>query len=156
MSDKTVKLERRRKYPFTVNCPVTKKKFRWSGAKGNKTSIIPVPEDTYEFLVMDTTTFADGELVIVEEADKEDFDLGIDEDTKEEIENNTHNRKEIVEILEDNTNSMKATLRKVTNKSEKLFIVSVAKELKLDSAAKRNFLSEWFGSEIDFGDDEEE
>ena len=49
---------------------------------------------------------------------------------------------------------MKALLKPITNKEEIRFVVNTAVELKIDSTAKRNFLNEWSGSEIDFDSEE--
>lgn len=139
-----VKLSRYRTGDFVVNCPVTNRKFVWSGAKGNKISTIPVPQETYDWLVMSTSTFRDGELVVQDENAKEE--LGYSEDL-EDIEKNTHTKEEIEKILTGNYNAMQKKLKEITNEDEKRFVLNVARELKIDSSAKRQFIVQWVGIE---------
>jgi len=155
MEDKKVKLERRRNTAFTVNCPKTNKTFIWNGAAGNKIDSKEIPQETYDWLFVSTTTFTSGELVPSELEAIEELQESLDEEDKERVQNNINTRAEIVELLEGNTNSMKAKLEKITEKSEKTFVIDIAKEIKLDSAAKREFLSKWSGYEIDFSSEEE-
>jgi hypothetical protein len=156
MEDKKIKLERRRNTAFTVNCPKTNKTFIWNGAVGNKIDSREVPQDTYDWLFMSTTTLTAGELVPCEIEDIEELKDSLDSEDKEKIENNVNTRKSIVDMLSGDTNSMKAKLKKITEKSEKTFIIDVAREIKLDSSAKREFLSKWIGYEIDFSEDDAE
>jgi len=155
MMEKKIALQRLRNTPFTVNCPKTNKSYKWSGATAKKIDSHEVPQETYDWLFMATTTLLSGELVVCNEEAKKELKESLLEEELEEINNNIHTRTEIEEILNSNTNSMKAKLEKITEKSEKTFIINVAKEIKLDSAAKRKFLNEWAGYEIDFADDEE-
>jgi len=154
MADKKIKLERRRNTTFTVNCPKTNRSWIWSGAKANKIDSHDVPQETYDWLFMQTTTFTSGELVLCDYKTIEEFDESLSDEDKEKLQNNMHTRKEIEEILNSNTNSMKAKLEKITEKSEKSFVVDIAKEIKIDSAAKREFINKWSGYEIDFSSEE--
>lgn len=149
MSNK-IKLARYRSYPYTVNCPVTNKKWKWAGSINKKIDSKSIPEETYNWLVMETSAIKNGQLVVVDEkAKKELKDAMLDEDIKE-IESNTHTREEVEKILKGNTNTMKSKLKDITSKDEKRFIINVAKEMKLDSTTKRSFLQEWVGHEIVF------
>lgn len=146
--EKTYKLERKRASMFTVNCPFSKKIYRFNGSKKGFTDKKDIPEETYLWLLNSTTTFKDGELVISEsdeEAIKE-FEEQIFEEDLNEIKQNSHSREEIEELLNGNTNSMKAELKKITIAEEKQFVMQVAKDIKLDSKTKMDFLEEWVKS----------
>ena len=149
---KTIKIARYRGYPFTVNCPKTNKTYTWAGSMANKMDIKSIPQDTYDYLFMETTTFVDGALVVLDEDVKDEIKESMLEEEYAELESNTHTRGQIEKILNGNTNAMKAILEKITKKDEKRFVVGVAVELKLDSAAKRAFLCDWFGAAITFED----
>lgn len=153
MAEKKIRLERRRNTPFTVNCPKTNKSWIWSGATANKIDAHSVPQETYDWLFMQTTTFTSGELVICDSKAITEFNESLLEEDVEVVNNNIHTREEIVDILNSNTNSMKAKLEKITEKSEKTFVINVAKEVELDSIAKRDFISKWSGYEVDFSNE---
>jgi len=152
MENRKIKLERRRFYAFTVNCPKTNKTYYWAAPMQGKPSIVEVSQDTYDYLFMQTTAFKDGELVVLDEVAKEEFKIAISEEEMETITSNTNTKERIEEILNLTTNSMKAELNKITDPEEKSFVILVAQEMELDSAAKRKFLNEWKGIEIDFED----
>ena len=140
---KLYKIARNRGTKFTVNCPITKKSYKFFGSKQGRTDIKEIPEETYLWLLSDTTAFSDGELALVDMEDKKELkEQSFDEDI-EVIENNTHTRDEIIKILNGNTNSMKKKLESITIKEEKAFVMQVAKEVKLDSNAKLTFLETW-------------
>lgn len=146
MSEK-YKIARYRATPFKINCPITKKIYGFNGSKDNFIDIKEVEEETYLWLLNSTTAFLDGDLVPI---DNEEFKNSLPEEEYEEIKKNTHNRDEIVKILEGNTNTMKKKLQEITAKEEKKFVIDVAKGIKLDSNAKIKFLEEWIGFELDF------
>lgn len=145
-----VKLERRRNYPYTLNCPVTKKTYKWAGSIKGKTQTIEVSEDTYNYLNMQTTAIRGGALCVIEDEAKEDLKLSMTEEELKDIENNSHTREEIEKILNGNTNTLKGKLKEITNIEEKRFVVDVATSLNIDSLAKQKALNEWYGVEIDF------
>lgn len=144
MENKIV-LGRYRSTNYTVN--YENKKYEWAGCKGNLIDKKPITEEVFNFLQMNSSCFTDGELVIIpqKEEDKELIENIVE---KESYLANTHTREEIVKILEGNTNKMKTELEKITNKEEKQFVINVAKDINLDSSAKRKFLVEWLGTQL--------
>lgn len=140
-----VMLGRYRNTEYIVN--FDNKKYLWMGSKGKKIDQKEVPMDLYNYLQMSTTCFAKGELVIIPRNDEEK-ELVEEIVEKEEYLANTHTREEVIKLLEGNTNKMKAELEKITRKEEKQFVINVAKEINLDSAAKRKFLVEWLGTQL--------
>lgn len=149
-------LARQRYGDFTVN--YENKKYKWNGIKGNIISKKEVPMDVFDYLQSSTSTFQDGELVVIDDKktkkDKEEI-LEILENIPDadEYEANTHSRDEVVELLKGNVNKMKSELKKITSQTEKRFIMDVAKELvekeELDSLAKQKFLVvEFLGSNL--------
>jgi hypothetical protein len=139
---KMIKLARYRNYGFTVNYNMNdgmRRVFEWSGSKNGKVDIKDVPEEIVQYLMMNTVTFTDGELVIIE--DSEDA-KEIISNINEEYKNNAHSREEIVKLLEGNFMKMKAEIGKITNKQELSYICDVAKEIKLDSNSKLAYLAE--------------
>ena len=145
MDEKLIKVARNRNYPFKVNYYMSNgniKTFEWAGSKGNKVDIKPIPEEVVQHLIMNTIAFTDGELYIIEDTETaKEIVTNIDEQYKL----NAHTKEEIIKLLEGNINKMKSELGKVTVKEEKMFVIDVAKEIKLDSASKRDWLAEWIG-----------
>lgn len=160
MSDnKTLKVARYRNSPYTVNYITNGglKAYQWSPSKHNKTDVKDLPIDVVDWLLMNSVTFSEGELVIVEESEEAQDAISNIDDT-EKYENNTHSRDEIVKILEGNFMKMKSELSKVTVNQEKQYIVNIAKEIKLDSSSKQKFLADWLEVPADvlFADEDEE
>jgi hypothetical protein len=156
--EKMIKIERRRNSPYVLNFKNNGnlKRYEWSGSKGIKIDTKELPEDVVNYLLMTSRCFTDGELKIVKDSEiAEELISNIDD--IEKYENNTHTRKEIVKILEGNTNSMKKELSKITVSTEKSFVIDVAKEINLDSATKREFLASWMNvpSDVLFTSDED-
>lgn len=141
--EKNYKLARRRAFDFTVNCPTTKRIYQFIGSKNGFIDIKEIPYETYNWLLNATTTITDGELVLVEDADKEEIARTMYEEDVKKIEANTHTREEIKKILEGNTNSMKKQLEMITIPEEVRFVIEVAKDIKIDSVAKVEFLKSW-------------
>lgn len=142
-TSKTIKLSRIRNYPYIVNFNSSegfKKTYEWSGSKDNKIDTKSIPEEVVQYLMMNTTTFTDGELKIVEDEDNTEAKEAID-NLNEEYKNNSHTKDEITKLLEGNFMKMKSEINKITNKQELNFIVDVAKEIKLDSNSKLAFLA---------------
>lgn len=145
--EKTIKVARYRNTPYVVNFSNSNgslKTYQWSGSKGTKTEIKPIPEEVVDYLIMNSACFRKGELVIVEDSEVAK-ELVENIDDKEEYQNNTHTKEELQKILEGNFAKMKSEINKITNDDEKRFVIDVAKEIKLDSSAKRKALSEWYG-----------
>jgi len=148
--EQTIKVARYRTAPYIVNFPFNggHKTYSWSGSKGNKTDIKPLPQEVIDYLMMNSACFRLGELAIIEDT-KEAKEVVENIDEVEEYKNNTHSKEQVVKILEGNFMKMKSELGKVTNKSEKKFFIDVAKEIQLDSTSKQKFLAEWFGVKQD-------
>lgn len=147
--EQTIKIARYRNFPYIVNYPVNGgglKTFKWAGSKGNKVDVVDLPTEVIDWLLMSSSCFSDGELVIVEDSDKAKEVISII-DEEDSYNNNTHTREEIIKILEGNINKMKTELNKITVQAEKQYVLEVAKEIKLDVASKQKFIAEWIGGE---------
>ena len=66
----------------------------------------------------------------------------------EEYEANSISKDEIKKILEGNFKKMESELNKIKLDSTKRFVLDVAKEIKIESAAKQRFIKEWLGTEL--------
>lgn len=62
MSEEKVVLARHKTTEYVVNHE--NRKYKWAGSKGSAVSRREVPMDLYDYLLMFTTTFKDGELVV--------------------------------------------------------------------------------------------
>lgn len=147
MSEKdTVIVGRLRPTDFIVNFiggDGNRKRYVWAGSKGDRIDKKPIPRYIVDDLTMTGTTFSDGELVVLDEKSKKIKVDGVD--NEEKYENNTHDRKEIVKILEKPLATMKKELNKIDVLSEKQFVIQVAKDSNIDSKGKIKFLAEWIG-----------
>lgn len=156
---KTMKVARYRNSPYTVNFITNGglKTYQWASSKDKKTDIKALPTEVVDWLLMNSVTFSEGELVIVDETEEAKEAISNIDDT-EKYENNTHSREEIVKLLEGNHLKMKSELSKVTVLQEKQYIVDIAKEINLDSSSKQKFLAEWLDVPVDvlFADDSDE
>lgn len=153
-----IKIARYRSNPYKVNYigEGMRKPYVWSGSRGSKKDIKEIEEEVVDYLLMNSSCFNKGELVIVKDEKNPKAEEAIDNiDNLEQYENNTHTRAEIETILKSSLTKMKKELEKFTNKNEKKFVASVAKDIKLDSATKQKFLAEWTGmdKELLFGDE---
>jgi hypothetical protein len=129
--------------------------YEWAGSKNGKVDIKEVPEELVQYLMMNTIVFRDGELAIVEDTPETKEIL---ENVEDDYKNNTHTRNEIVKLLEGNFMKMKSELKKITNKQELVYICEIAKEIRLDSNSKLQFLAELMKipQDILFDNDSEE
>lgn len=156
MSEKTIKVSRYRDGDYSVNYNMSGRlvSYKWAGSQGNKIDTKEIPEYVVDWLIMSTTAIKNGSLVIEkDEASKEIIkNIGYENDTKDVI----HTREEIETILKSAITKMKAELNKITNQTEKDFIINVAQEIKIDSVGKREFLAEWMGisAEMLFAEEE--
>lgn len=155
--EQMIKVARHRTFDYYVNYPSNNggwKTYVWSGSKGKKVDVKPIPKEVVDYLIVNSNCFKNGELKIVEdnEVAKEVVETLPE---KDEYVANTHTREEVESILTGNFNKMKSELNKITNQDEKKFFIDVAKEIKLDSNSKLKFLSEWYGVKQDilFGED---
>lgn len=156
--EKMISIARYRNTPYSVNYNMNNgsvKSYQWSGSTSNKHDIKPVPEEVVNWLLMNSVTFRDGELVIVEDTDDAKEAVSNIGDI-EEYQNNTNSREEIVKLLKGNVNKLKAELKKITVDSEKRFILDVAREEKIDSVSVLKALSEWaeIPQDVLFADEE--
>ena len=123
------------------------KRYVWAGSKGDIVSKKAIPVEAYEWLASQTSTLKDGELVLdksnenIEELKENIYEI-------EEYEVNSLSKEEIKKLLEGNIKKMKAELEKIEVETTKSFIMSVAREIKLESSAKQKFLKEWLGTEL--------
>ncbi len=151
MENQIVKVARYRTTEYYVNYPTNNggiKTYTWSGSKGKKVDIKPIPMEVIDYLTVNSRCFKEGELKIIEDTPvaKEVVETIPD---KEEYEANSHSKDEIEKLLSGNFNKMKSELGKITNKDEKKFVVETAKEIKLDSNSKLKFIAEWYGVKQD-------
>lgn len=154
MEEKIV-LGRYKNSDFVVN--YDRKKIVWQGAKGKVISKKEISLELFDYLQASTTTFKDGELVIIPKNNSKEEKERIEEVIEflpdvDDYKSNVHTKEEVEKLLNGNINVMKKELKKVTSVSEKRFIMGVAKELNIDSSAKRKFLIEWSGSSVSTDD----
>lgn len=145
-----IKVARLRNRPYRVNYidDGIKKPYVWAGSKGNVIDIKEIPENVVNYLLMFTICFKNGSLKIIEDNDTS-IELASNIDGKDNYDSNTHTKEQITKLLEGNFMKMKSELGKITVRQEKEFVVEVAKEIKLDSASKRQFIAEWVGVDED-------
>ena len=142
---KKVTLLRHRGTEYVVN--YENKKYVWPPSKGNVVSKKDVPVDVYEWLTSYTTAFRFGELVLdktnenIDELKEHIYEI-------EDYEVNSISKEEIKKILEGNFKKMESELNKIKLDSTKRFVLDVAKEIKIESAAKQRFIKEWLGTEL--------
>ena len=140
-----VTLLRHRGTEYVVN--YENKKYVWPPSKGNVVSKKDVPMDVYEWLTSYTTAFRFGELVLdktnenIDELKEHIYEI-------EDYEVNSISKDEIKKILEGNFKKMESELNKIKLDSTKRFVLDVAKETKIESAAKQRFIKEWLGTEL--------
>lgn len=138
-------LARYKNTDYTVN--YENKRYLWHGSRGNIVSKKEVPLEVYEWLSMQTTALRKGELVLDKSNEKiEELKENIYE--IEEYEANSISKEEIIKLLEGNFKKMEAGLSKIEADSTKRFVLDVAREIKLESAAKQKFIKEWLGTEL--------
>ena len=142
---KKVTLLRHRGTKYVVN--YENKKYVWPPSRGNIISKKDVPMDVYEWLTSYTTAFRFGELVLdetnenIDELKEHIYEI-------EDYEVNSISKDEIKKILEGNFKKMESELNKIKLDSTKRFVLDVAKEIKIESAAKQRFIKEWLGTEL--------
>lgn len=142
---KKVTLLRHRGTEYVVN--YENKKYVWPPSRGNIVSKKDVPMDVYEWLTSYTTAFRFGELVLdktnenIDELKEHIYEI-------EDYEVNSISKDEIKKILEGNFKKMESELNKIKLGSTKRFVLDVAKEIKIESAAKQRFIKEWLGTEL--------
>ena len=148
MSEKMINVSRYRDSEYTINYDMNGRllTYRWAGSQGNKIDTKPVPDHVVDWLVMSTSAISNGSLVI----EKDELSKEIIENIgyEDEIKNVVHTREEVEKILGGAINKMKSELKKITNQTEKDFVINVAQDMKIDSVGKRDFLAEWMGLDV--------
>ena len=138
-------LARYKNTDYTVN--YENKKYVWAGSRGNVVSRKEVPLEVYEWLTMHTYTLKNGELVLDKANEKiEELKENIYEIDEYEV--NSISKEEIKKILSGNFKKMESELKKITADSTKRFVLDVAREMGLESAAKQRIIKEWLGTEL--------
>lgn len=161
MEEKSVKLIRKQATPFKVNFPMDGRfrSYVWNGTKGKILNSKEVPFEVYEWLAQYTTTFNEGCLII----DTEDQEAN---EIKESIENidlvekAILTQKEIEEILttgnhlvlKGKLNELVKDLPEELARTQKRYVATVAREIGVDSSAKRKILAEWAGINVENSD----
>lgn len=146
--EKMIKVARYRNAPYIFNFVTNggTKRYEWSGSKGNRIDVKQLPVEAVDWLMMNSTCFKHGELVILEEDDKSKEIVENLGDELEEYKKNTNTREEIEKHLRGNFMKMKKWLAEITIESEKKFIIEIAKELKDElTGGKLKHISEWVG-----------
>jgi hypothetical protein len=140
-----VTLIRQRGSDYIVN--YENKKYVWNGARGNIVSRKDVPMEVYEWLASSTSALRDGELVLDKTNEKvEDLKEYIYE--IEEYEVNSIPKDEVKKILEGSFKKMESELNKIVNSETKRYVLNIAREIGLESAAKQRFLKEWLETDL--------
>ena len=138
-------LARYKNTDYTVN--YENKRYVWYGSKGNIISKKEVPIDIYEWLTMHTYTFQNGELVLdgtnenLEELKENIYEI-------DEYNANAISKEDIIKLLNGNFKKMESEFKKIEIDSTKKFVLDVAREIGLESAAKQRFIKEWLGTEL--------
>ncbi|OME55390.1 hypothetical protein BSK59_12990 [Paenibacillus odorifer] len=146
--EQTIKVARHRSTPYVFNYNTNggTKRYEWSGSVGSRIDSKLLPNEAVDWLLMNSTCFRMGELVIIEDSEqaKEIVEnLGSDLD---EYKNNIRTKDEIISILQGNFQKMQKTLNSITVDAEKKFVVEIAKELSSDLiGSKLKFIAEWMG-----------
>lgn len=156
MSEKTIKVARYRSTPYFVNYKGNgvMKSYRWAGSKEKKNDVQNIPDYVVDYLVMSTSALSSGELVVEETKENKEIidNISYEDDYKENI----NTRDDIKKILNKSTVNMEKDLKKITESSEKKFVIAVAKEMKgiMNVVSKRKALSEFMDvdEEILFAD----
>lgn len=147
--EEKITLARYKNVDFTVN--YEKKKYVWAGAKGTVVSKKQVSSELVDWLMSFTTTFVNGDLVIVNNEDKskevEENMTDIDE-----FKANSMTKEEVSALLKGNYKKLESELNKITSDSTKRFILEVAKEIKLESAPKQKLIKDMMGSGLTIED----
>lgn len=150
MDIEKVILERHKFGNYTIN--FENKSYIVPGSKKGKTiGKKEVPYSVYEYLVMFTDCFKDGELVI-KPAKEEEKGLLEDFYGKDEYESNALTKEEVSKLLSGNLKKMEAELNKITSETTKRFVLDVAREIKIENATKQKFLKDWLGLELSIED----
>ena len=153
-----VKVYRHRMSHYIVNFPTPTgvQTYKFAGSKKGASEFKMMASEVVNWLKTSTTCFENGELVVDSEDLEKSVEIFIDISDMEEYSRNSHTRDEIESIITGNVNKMKSELNKITSDSEKRFVIEVARELKVDSTTKRNFIASWSGLDVDVIFDEDE
>lgn len=151
MSEKLIKIENIKSTEFTVNVPTSNgyvKPYVWKPARAKRRSVLEVPEEVYEYIKYNGCTFKEGWLVLAKE---EDDEVVIEEVAMDTEDLKMYTVEEITKLLNGDIKKLKAELNDA-DKQIVLEFARVAKEIKLDSSAKKKFIAEKLGhkNNVDF------
>lgn len=150
--EQSIKVARYRNTPYIFNFNTSggTKRYEWAGSKNGKFDVKSLSQEAVDWLMMNSSCFRRGELVIIEDSDnaKEVVNnLGGD---LEDYTNNIHSKDEILDILKGHHMTMQKKLNEITVDSEKRFVLDIAKEISDELAGgKLNYLAEWMGVDRD-------
>lgn len=145
-----ITLERYRKGNYTIN--FEGKAYIVPGMKGSIVGRKEIPYSVYEYLSMFTTCFKDGDLVIKTKSEEEKEELLENMHNVEDYLKNALTKEEVVKMLGYAQKKMETELNKIENNATKDFVLEVAKEIELSSAAKQRFIKEWLGMTLPIED----
>jgi hypothetical protein len=150
--EKMIKVARYRNTPYIFNFNTNggTKRYEWAGSKNGKYDIKQLSEEAVDWLLMNSTCFKRGELVILEDSEEAKEIINNLGGDLENYSNNTHTREEVLQILQGHHKTMEKKLSEITVDSEKQFVIDVAREISADLASgKLKFLAEWMGTTQD-------
>lgn len=162
MQEKQVILIRKQSTPFTVNFPIDGriKKYEWKGTQGKVLNKRPVPFEVYNWLALYTTTFNEGMLIIDKSDDEEINEIKENIENVDVVEKSILTKEDVEKMLNTGNHlALKKELNKIIDglsdeliENQKRYIVTVASEIGLDSAAKRKVVAEWAGIDYENSD----
>lgn len=140
MEEKMIKLMRPKNTKYAVDYPLpngTRLHYEWRPATVHQENVVEVPQQVFEYLKYNTSVFQLGKLVVVEEEVKEEMEYMM-EDAKKVL-----TTKQVKAILESPLKKFKEEVAKYKDDKDTVaYLVSVAKEIKLDSSAKQKVLAD--------------
>lgn len=143
--NKTVKLENLRPLEYTVNYPTPDngyKPYVWKAAHNDRTAILEVPLEVYDYIRYETSTFQNGFLVLAKDENDEKIIAEVEE-VSDDIK--VYSTEEIKKILNGTIQKLKSILNEKTPTATVMDFVRVANEIKLDSESKKNYLATILG-----------
>ena len=162
MNEKEVILIRKQATPFKVNYPIDGriKTYVWNGTRGKLLNKKSVPFEVYEWLSQYTTTFPEGCLIIDQTEDHEVNEIKGNIKNVDLAEKSVLTQEEIKEILTSGNHlALKSKLKNITEdmpenikNNQRRHIITVAREIGIDSSAKRRVLAEWANLDVENSD----
>ena len=143
MEEKLVKLENIKTKEFTINFPLPNghiKPYMFHGVRGKRRDIVSVPEEVYEWLRYETSTFQKGYLVLATEENDE-----LIKQEMKDINPIIYTVEQIETLLKGNISKLKKEINETTPKEVVQDFVRVAKEIKIDSDSVKTYLATLLG-----------